>query len=151
MSSEALPILSSLQDTSTSTTSPPNISISPAEAQALADILQGELQRHRALVELSNLNSKPQANGTAGSGLPLVERLGTYPPEGVDLANLVTYPPKIEPIPVKPLFFDVAWNYIQYPGHVATKDVETPSKSKSTKTSQEETTQQKKGWFGFGR
>lgn len=149
LSTKALPVLSSLQDASAS--SPPNISISSSEAQGLASILQGQLQRHRALVELSNLTSKPQANNTTVSKLPLVERLNTYPSDGVDLTNLVTYPPKLEPIPVKPLFFDVAWNYIQYPGHKATKDIEIPSKANVVESAHDQTAQQKKGWFGFGR
>lgn len=151
--SKALPILSTLSDTSPS--SPPNISISFSDAQSLSDLLQGELQRHRALVELSNLSgaSKPQQNGAPGSGLPLIERLNTYPSQGVDLSNLVTYPPKLESIPVKPLFFDVAWNYIEYPGRTVAKgsaNVAQPAAAPEA-VKQEQATQQKKGWFGFGR
>jgi signal recognition particle subunit SRP68 len=151
MSAKALPILSNLSETSTA--SPPSISISPSEAQSLHDILQGELQRHRALVELSNLNTKSSSNSTLGHGLPLVERLHTYPAEGVDLKNIVTYPPKLEAIPVKPLFFDVAWNYIQYPGQSITKGADKISSKAdvSVEKDQEQSAQQKKGWFGFGR
>lgn len=71
----------------------------------------------------------------------------------MDLNRLVQYPPKIEVVPVKPLFFDVAWNYIEYPIRRAQAppamqqvrqqefEQERPSSSSSAK----------KSWFGFGR
>jgi signal recognition particle subunit SRP68 len=149
LGSKALPVFSSQGDVSAST--PTNISVSRSEGQFLCDLLQGELQRHRALVELSNLSSKSQAEINQGPRAPLVERLNTYPTEGVDLTNLVTYPPKLEPIPVKPLFFDVAWNYIDYPGRVSVKAAATPKPSAQPEKPQEQASQQKKGWFGFGR
>jgi signal recognition particle subunit SRP68 len=97
-------------------------------------------------VEIDNLRTKSTSTGTKSTA-PLVQRLFEYPIEGVDLENLVTYPPKVEPIPVKPLFFDVAWNYIDYPGkvHVAANvedSEERPDQQSGT---------QKRGWFGFGR
>lgn len=70
---------------------------------------------------------------------------------GADLKNLVTYPPKVEPIPVKPLFLDVAWNYIEYPGRereVAGNGVNGPG---GAARPAEEKKEAKKGWFGFGR
>lgn len=150
LGSRALPVFSSQGDASAST--PTNISVSRAEGQFLCDLLQGELQRHRALVELSSLSSKSQAKANQGLAAPLVERLNTYVTEGVDLTNLVTYPPKLEPIPVKPLFFDVAWNYIEYPGRVSAKAAATtPKPSVQAEKTQEQASQQKKGWFGFGR
>lgn len=65
----------------------------------------------------------------------------------MDLENIVDYPPRIHPIPVKPLFFDVAWNYIDYPekAQAATAELEeelTPTTNEPPK---------KRGWFGFGR
>jgi signal recognition particle subunit SRP68 len=153
LSSAALPLLKSLAAASAS--SPPSISISPSEAQFLHDLVHAELQRHRALVEISNLTRKSEANETPGSGLPLIDRLNTYPPNGeVDLTNLVTYPPKLEPIPVKPLFLDVAWNYIDYPERAATKStasVVKPPAEAPKKEQEQPALQQKKGWFGFGR
>jgi len=77
--------------------------------------------------------------------VPLVQKLRDFPVEGVDLENLVDYPPRIQPIPVKPLFFDVAWNYIDYPGKRPA--VATDPKQKPTPTPEPK----KKGWFGFGR
>ena len=133
----------------TTTSSPPNISISSSEAQALKDLLDGEVQHYRALLELFNLASKQPSTVNRG---PLVERLSEYPAQ-VDLENLVTYPPKLEPVPVKPLFFDAAWNYIEYPGRQVEKGAENGVKKAVEKEAKgaEQTAQQKKGWFGFGR
>lgn len=146
--------LSSSMDT-TDTATPPNLTVSPSESQSLLSHLEGELQHYRALVEISNLTS---ATTKSGDGTiyqkPLVERLHEYPADGVvDLKNLVTYPPKLEVVPVKPLFFDAAWNYIDYPGRTAEKIVEKNSFEEETKEVQPEQPQQqqKKGWFGFGR
>lgn len=140
-------------DTSDAST-PPNITISPNEASFLKTLLDGEVQRYRALVELSNLNNSSQ-NSNLTKGQPLIENLSEYPSKPVDLENLVTYPPKLEPIPVKPLFFDAAWNYIEYPGReISEKVVETAVKKTvdgDKGAEQPATKQEKKGWFGFGR
>lgn len=128
--------------------SPPNISISSEQAKYLLDLLAAETQRLRALVELSDIVSKSESGG---SDLPLVARLSTYPTDGVDLKNLVSYPPKLQPIPVKPLFFDVAWNYIGYPGHSAHAEHESVLKTNTPAENAEAPKKpQKKGWFGFG-
>lgn len=148
LSSKALPAFSTEGDLSTST--PTNISVSHSDGQFLCDLLQGELQRYRALVEVSIVCSKSKERANIGLGTPLVEKLNIYPTEGVELTNLVTYPVRLEPIPVKPLFFDVAWNYIDYPGRVSVKAAAVSPKAQSNKT-QEQAFQQKKGWFGFGR
>lgn len=87
---------------------------------------------------------------------PLVERINDFPAPGldVDLENLVTYPPKIEPVPVKPLFFDVAFNYLEYPGQ-AKKTVEQKSAPAAfddeTVEASPKPEEKKRGWFGFGR
>jgi signal recognition particle subunit SRP68 len=92
---------------------------------------------------------------------PLSSRLTDYPAGGVDLENIVTYPPRLEPFPVKPLFLDVAWNYIEYPG----KKEQVPAGlvADTAKVKQEEAgagaaaapeaeaKPVKRGWFGFGR
>lgn len=83
------------------------------------------------------------------SAAPVIETLDTYPSSGsVDLANLVQWPVKLKPVPVKPLFLDVAWNYIEYPG----RGGENGKKgAESGKENGAKETQIKKGWFGFGR
>ncbi|KAF2963316.1 hypothetical protein GQX73_g10257 [Xylaria multiplex] len=121
-----------------------NIDVRQADIQFLQNLLRGELQKCRAIVEIDNLREKAKST-TPQVKIPLVDRLREYPAEGVDLENMVDYPPRVQPIPVKPLFFDVAWNYIDYPGKppVATADLEEePAPTPEPK---------KKGWFGFGR
>jgi signal recognition particle subunit SRP68 len=137
-----------------STSSPPNIAVFPSEVAYLKNLLDGLVEQYRALVELSNLSETGQKAIEGFNSQPLIEKLTEYPPKDVNLENLVTYPPKLEPVPVKPLFFDVAWNYIQYPGReLSEKVVEsnvtaTPA---SAGAAAEQTSQQKRGWFGFGR
>lgn len=129
--------------------SPPNISVLPSEVTFLNTYLEHEVQRYRALVELSNLTS---AASQTPNPQPLVERLHEYPSGGVDLGNLVQYPPKLEPIPVKPLFFDAAWNYIEYPGRqVEATPVTKPAVAKKSNEVEQTAEEKKKGWFGFGR
>ena len=141
--------LSSIMDTS-DTASPPNMSISASESTFLQTILAGEVQRYRALVELLNLSETAQKNeGT--NHQPLVERLNEYPAKDVDLLNLVAYPPRLELVPVKPLFFDAAWNYIEYPGRMVEKGVENGAVRKKGQSQEQAAQSQKKGWFGFGR
>lgn len=123
---------------------PVNIEIRDSDIQFLSDLLKGELQRCRALVEIDNAKAKSQSAGNT-SNIPLLQRLYEYPAEGADLENLVSYPPKIEPIPVKPLFFDVAWNYINYPGNAQVA----AAQQEGSRSEQE--TPKKQGWFGFGR
>ena len=135
----------------TATSSPPRLGITPTQITSLRTLLQSLVYRHRAFVELHNLHDEEikAAEKTAEFALPMVERLDEFPVNGADLSNLVTYPPKIQPIPVKPLFFDFASNYIEYPGkgrkegggkvNRVTEGVEEPKK------------EAKKGWFGFGR
>lgn len=77
----------------------------------------------------------------------------------MDLLNLVTYPPRVEAVPVKPLFLDVAWNYIEYPGRAKNRDsgdggagvngVRAGTRVGDGRT--EEKKEGRKGWFGFGR
>jgi signal recognition particle subunit SRP68 len=141
-----------------SSNSPPNLTITPSESSSLHSLLQSELQRQRALVEISNLTSTiPKAGEESIYRKPLVERLHEYPADGVvDLKNLVKYPPKIEVVPVKPLFFDAAWNYVEYPGRRTVKGVENGEMEvedavEEAPVSEPQEQPQKKGWFGFGR
>lgn len=123
--------------------------VAPEDAAFLQTLLKGELQRNRALVEIYNLRKQASGKGDSNaSPRPLLEKLGQYPAEGVDLENIVTYPPKLEPVPVKPLFLDVAWNYVQYPTTQTEKSKAAQTISDKTK---EPEAAPKKGWFGFGR
>jgi signal recognition particle subunit SRP68 len=135
----------------TSPSSPPSISISPSEVQFLKDLLFGEVQRYRALVELSNVNEAARRSDAGVDTAPLAERLNQYPSKGADLQNLVQWPPKLEPVPVKPLFFDSAWNYIEYPGREVKQAATNGLKEEKPEVAAQPSQQQKKGWFGFGR
>ena len=132
----------------------PRSDVSPEHARSLRQVLDGLVSQHRALVELNDESVKPAAaeRNKVTEAAPLIERLDEYPSTCVDLTRLVTYPPKLEPIPVKPLFFDIAWNYIEYPGRPAQalqsgrKVAVDGDQGKVT-----EKKEAKKGWFGFGR
>lgn len=123
--------------------------VAPEDAAFFQNLLKGELQRTRALVEIFNLRKQAGNKSDASAApRPLIEKLGQYPAEGVNLENIVTYPPKLEPIPVKPMFLDVAWNYVQYP----TTQSEKPKAAQNTSSgAKEPEAAPKKGWFAFGR
>ncbi|KAI9846580.1 MAG: hypothetical protein M1837_003821 [Sclerophora amabilis] len=163
--------------------SPPRLDISPFNLHFLNQLLQVEVFRHRALVQVDNITAQQPNTASGGPiksstipGRPVVETLDTYPSRSnvggksngvvVDLSNLVTYPPtKLEPVAVKPIFLDVAWNYIEYPGRAARElvhhgerpargtdgDAKAASKGNQSAEPPQPSQPQKKGWFGFGR
>lgn len=157
-SKAAIPSLSSSDDDDEFT--PRNIQVTKRDTTLLNDTLSGELQRSRALVEIFNSTTKP-ANPSLTSAKPLSARLSEYPVGGVDLENIVVYPPRLEPFPVKPLFLDVAWNYIEYPDKreqqqqapASVKEAGVVGKAAQENAAEPEAADkpQKKGWFGFGR
>lgn len=120
----------------TTESGPPKLDISHEDIQFLAAASRGLEAKYRGLVSLDRLSETKQ--DLARLQLPLVERMDEYAVNTLDLSNLVPFPPKMRPVPVKPLFLDVAWNYIQYPregtGKVEPANAET-----------------RRGWFGFGR
>jgi signal recognition particle subunit SRP68 len=125
--------------------------------QSLHNKLQHLLNHYRGLVELSNLNANSAiaTEKHMASAAPILERLNEYPAAGVDLKNLVTYPPKLKPVPVKPLFLDLAWNYIEYPGRGpvgANGEATTAAPATAGAPANEAAKEQKKaGWGWFGR
>ncbi|KAK4193797.1 signal recognition particle subunit SRP68 [Podospora australis] len=151
LSKTASSVLSTQEDEDAFT--PRSIQVTKRDISLLSEILAGELQRSRALVEISNSSTQPAKQKSANSSVPLSAQLSSYPVGGVDLENIVAYPPTLEPIPVKPLFLDVAWNYIEYPDKSVASQQQQPAaaKASSGKPTEPETKQQKKGWFGFGR
>jgi signal recognition particle subunit SRP68 len=127
---------------------PAKLSISSAQLKALSSYLTSLVLQHRGLAELLQVDRKTK-NKDKILAPPMIERLhhNQYE-EDIDLENLVNYPPKLQPIPVKPLFFDLAWNYIQYPGQVEKSNGDVPAPASDVK---QEEKPAKKGWFGFGR
>lgn len=128
-------------------TGPPKLDITREQAESLHSRAQGLVSQYRALVDLqkSAVGSTPKG---ATISAPIVERLNEYPLGGADLQNLVQWPPKLQPVPVKPLFLDVAFNYIEYPG--SKKSVENGGVELEERPVGAEEPK-KKGWFGFGR
>lgn len=127
---------------------PPKLDVTPVQLEALTQYTQGLVSQYRGLVELKNILARERAD-KSGWKAPIVERLDEYD-DGLDLKNLVTYPPKLQPIPVKPLFFDLAWNYIEYPGR-GTSAVNGDAADRMGSKNAAEEKETKKGWFGFGR
>ncbi|KAI9892864.1 MAG: hypothetical protein M1814_001023 [Vezdaea aestivalis] len=128
----------------------PTLNVNKHSREQLHKLLATEVIRHRALVELEAERTKAAKTGATPSR-PLIENLNEYPASGVvDLDNIVTFPPKLEPVPLKPIFLDLAWNYIEYPGQkkAAPKD---GGKGASAAGERNEQAPSKKGWFGFGR
>lgn len=143
--SKALDLVSACQSGSLSTpatTGPPKLDVSSAEIHALGETLQELLAQYRGLVTLDKLSETK--HDTSRFQLPLIERMDEYVADDLDLTNLVPFPPKMQPIPVKPLFLDVAFNYIQYPR-------EGQGKPEPERGPADEKTEGRRGWFGFGR
>jgi signal recognition particle subunit SRP68 len=132
---------------------PLKLDIQPNTAKSFHDHLQLLIKQHRGLVELHSFNesSKVAAQKHLTSAAPAVERLDEYPQAGVCPTNLVVYPPKLQPVPVKPLFLDVAWNYIAYPGSKPKVGAKSAAAGASISSAEEEKKAAKKGWFPFGR
>jgi len=158
--------LSTQSPSPTDSSTPPKLDISPQLLQATVDTLNGLVTQYRALADLKALTSSIKASAQpevhAIKPAPLIERLNRNEYiENVDLSNLVNYPPKLRPVPVKPLFFDLAWNYIDYPGQKCeqvtggVRDSEPAArKQQAASAATEEKEEQKpakRGWFGFGR
>ena len=133
-----------------SVTNSGNIMSKEEDLKFLAHLLRGELQRSRALVDIQKYSQAANSAEVAVHAATLGDRLGQYPAQGVDLDNIVTYPPKLEPIPVKPIFLDIAWNYIDYPSKT-TKAEAKGKEAGAARTAEPEQKPAKKGWFGFGR
>ncbi|KAJ5601301.1 hypothetical protein N7510_010835 [Penicillium lagena] len=138
--SQALDLVNSAATSqSTDPKGPPKLDVSRAQVGTLELTLRELVAQYRGLVTLEKLTAE-DASQSAGQR-PLVERLHQFAGAQTDLRNLVPYPPQMLPVPVKPLFFDVAWNYIDYP------------RADGVEKSEEPQAEEKKGrgWFGFGR
>lgn len=135
-------------EASTDVAKPPQVDVTQDQLNALSARVQGYVLRYQGIVQIENLFSEA-ARTAPPAKLPLIERLDEYPAGDGDLTNLVAYPPKVQAIPVKPLFFDVAWNYIDYPKEEK-KAVQSERKT-AAQAPAPEAKESKRGWFGFGR
>ncbi|KAL9103997.1 MAG: hypothetical protein Q9163_001017 [Psora crenata] len=127
---------------------PPDLTVSVTQVTELQVLLQSLLTQHRALFVLYGLLGSDSKSDVKAEP-PLIERLEEYPQSPVDLTALVTYPPKLEPIPVKPLFLDVAYNYIEYPWRMNEPEKRSTTVNGAVQTMEKK--EVKKGWFSFGR
>ncbi|GAB0132532.1 hypothetical protein EsDP_00000965 [Epichloe bromicola] len=125
---------------------PLSVDVHPDAVSFLSNLVNGELQRHRAIVHIHNLREAERKEEKEGPEATLLESLNTYP-RRLNLRNIVQFPPKMALIPVKPIFLDVAWNYIDYPGRTSHSPLS--GATAAAKADQEQP--KKKGWFGFGR
>lgn len=129
---------------------PPRSDVSLNQAQALKHELRALVTKYQGLVTLESISAQEQSSKSTNQ-CPLVERLHEYSGDRLDLDNLVPYPPEIRPIPVKPLFLDVAWNYIDYPREGKAAVSTGPTQAQAAEPATEERTTGRRGWFGFGR
>jgi len=127
---------------------PPKLGVTSVQLKALTQYTQGLVSQYRGLVELKNISAAEREDGGRWKA-PIVERLDEYD-DHVDLKHLVVYPPELQPIPVKPLFFDLAWNYIEYPGRGTSPGISDAADGVGSKDTTEEK-KETKGWFRFGR
>ncbi|KAE8163496.1 hypothetical protein BDV40DRAFT_262955 [Aspergillus tamarii] len=123
----------------------PKLDITRNQIQTLQSTLRDLVSQYRGLVTLEKISEQ---QSKSASERPMVERLHEYPGDGLDLKNLVPYPPQMQPVPVKPMFLDVAWNYIDYPRENANTQGAAPT---STEPATEEKKGGRRGWFSFGR
>ena len=137
----------------------PNLEISKQQAISLVSHLQALTHQHRALAQLAENGSN--AEGATNSAYPedaWVEHLHQYPASGktVDLTRLVDYPARLRPVPVKPIFLDLAWNHIDYPQRnrniaVPDKVVVREKQSLAAAAASEDKGEERKGWFNSWR
>jgi len=152
---------------------PSSLEVTTDQVSRLSEHLELLILRQRGLVALKQHMNDEKSTGV--KPLPISERLHEYPASGqVDLDNIVTWPPKMQPVPVKPIFLDLAWNYIEYPGRSQADDEEINGQGEGTEgivsgvvetakqateaikeavvpAAEETGTPKKRGWFGFGR
>ncbi|KAJ4270027.1 signal recognition particle subunit srp68 [Fusarium torreyae] len=136
-----------------SSRAPLSLIVSTEAVEYLQTLLNGELQRHRAIVHADTLRKDHELSTSDAVKRPLIESQHQYPAGGVNLSHIVEFPPKLAVIPVKPIFLDVAWNYIDYANRTPQQAAAAaPAQVGKPKTAESSAPQQaKRGWFGFGR
>lgn len=93
-----------------------------SKAKKLREDVNSEIYIAQAQCVIEETNEEPTPfplnKGPPKNKKPLLERLDEFTEDSQILTknpNLVTLPPAMEPIPCKPLFFDLAHNLIEFP------------------------------------
>lgn len=137
---------SATPQSSESVDGPPQLDVSRTQSSTLESRLRELVAQYRGLVTLEQVTAE---EASQSSQRPVVERLQQFAGSGLDLNNLVPFPPQMQPIPVKPLFLDVAWNYIDYPREGQREAAQAPAAAAAAAAPEEES-KGRRGWFGFG-
>lgn len=145
------------QHAKASTTDPSaarGLNVTQSQLETLQTHLASLALQYRALADLKSTSASSEKDAAGNPyKAPLLERLqlNQYD-DNVDLKNIVNYPPKLQSIPMQPLFFDLAWEYIQYLGkNQETKSTAPAPEQQSAQEVKTEEAPKKRGWFGFGR
>lgn len=141
----------------------PRFELSQPHITKLQREIGAMVRQYQALCAMDKLVSEAGKTRPNNFSEPMVEHLHLYPSSspssrtnaseshiGVDLSNLVTYPLKCEPIPVKPIFLDLAYNHIEYPTKAGAQQ-KGPPPTTTAGGAGSEASNGKKSWFGFGR
>ena len=115
------------------------LAVTPADGKGLEAAITGEVARYRALVEMDMLAEKEGKEQQHGV---LLERLNEWPHTVDFTAGIVQWPPKVQAVPIKPVFLDIAWNFIEYPGTGTVKKHEAQAKEEKRES------EAKKGLLG---
>ncbi|XP_013401526.2 signal recognition particle subunit SRP68-like [Lingula anatina] len=105
------------------------------ECQASSILNMGDLTDQMSAVSVRDIAKKP-----------LIERLDEYvddPGLRSKKPNLVSFPPDFQPVPCKPLYFDLALNHVEFP------DLE--HKLEQQKQQKKGITGMVSGWFSWGK
>jgi signal recognition particle subunit SRP68 len=139
-----------------------DIPVSETDVRTQISLLRGELTRSHTHVILSQPSVAESTyfqtvpppvpdSPFAYEEKPLASRLHQFPrPSAIDLTNLVKLPPKLEAVPVKPFFFDIAYSYVG----LEEKNVRVPASKEAVvvgtgvpQKREDKTESAKRGWF----
>lgn len=116
--------------------------LSKTDIQKLALKLESEAKKTHALASVDYFHSVTQKSAVSTD----ISRYPSGSPEEV-LSNIVELNGKLLPVPVKPVFFDIAFNYIAY-NEKAKDEVLSSSTDKHQQQQQQDTPSKKKGFLG---
>ena len=127
---------------------PPGPDIAEAKIRQLQQTLLEMSKTLRGKVALQDTHFiKSSASGDTEQAF--IRHLDVFPARDIDLDKLINLYPRLQPIPVKPIFLDLAYNYLQYPGQAETSS--NTMLTSETLAQQQESMENKKSWFGFRR